>query len=102
MASFKCDSLSFIHLSPTDDYLKLEHTGLAVHSTEYKYFWQPFACKIKHKSMTTWIDEIKIRHLVIFGDSLLRDYYCLLLYTGLGGEIIPECVFSADAVYHFT
>jgi len=43
----------------------------------YGYVWAPYSCKPHHRSFDEWIDTLKPERLVVFGDSVMRDLFCL-------------------------
>ncbi|BGP49508.1 hypothetical protein JCM10450v2_005399 [Rhodotorula kratochvilovae] len=44
----------------------------------FGYVWAPYACKPRHRSFDEWIDTLKPERLVVFGDSVMRDLFCLM------------------------
>ncbi|KAI5478723.1 hypothetical protein MNV49_004648 [Pseudohyphozyma bogoriensis] len=96
------------HLNPTSPYYHwlsgaLEPTSSAAEATTYSHIWAPFHCKIEHHSLRQWVEIAKPDNVLFIGDSVIRDFFCLVLWVGLGGPEKGDCTFSDRVVeggYH--
>ncbi|KAM0753555.1 hypothetical protein T439DRAFT_345991 [Meredithblackwellia eburnea MCA 4105] len=81
------------HLAPTSE---------EKWATTYSHFFAHHGCKVPHHTIKDWIELIKPSNLVIFGDSVLRDFFCLILYPALDGPQGGSCTFAKDSGYQTT
>ncbi|KAM0755772.1 hypothetical protein T439DRAFT_376072 [Meredithblackwellia eburnea MCA 4105] len=68
-------------------------------ATRYSHFFTHTECKVPHHTVKEWIELVKPSNLVIFGDSVLRDFFCLILYPALDGPEGGACKFAKDLAY---
>ncbi|GAA5936252.1 hypothetical protein JCM10213_004721 [Rhodosporidiobolus nylandii] len=100
------------HVSPDSPHHRwlssqLTPTSLRRGATVYEHIYAPLSCKIPHHSLRDWIDLVKPESLVFFGDSVIRDMFCMVLWRELLGT--PKegatCAFNSDTGptgYHTT
>ncbi|GAA6008147.1 hypothetical protein JCM10207_007045 [Rhodosporidiobolus poonsookiae] len=86
---------------------QLQPTSNTPGTTIYNHFWAPYQCKIPHRTFADWLNTIKADSIVFFGDSVIRDTFCLVVWTELFGK--PEagqtCHYNSDTGptgYHTT
>ncbi|GAA6043385.1 hypothetical protein JCM8097_005299 [Rhodosporidiobolus ruineniae] len=65
--------------------------GLTDYS-KYGYVLAPYACKPHHHSFREWLDLVQPERLVVFGDSVMRDMFCL--EYGAGEEVCKYEMFG--------
>ncbi|KAK4057471.1 hypothetical protein OIO90_001540 [Microbotryomycetes sp. JL221] len=72
------------------------------HATLYRHAFAHYDCKLVQHSIRDWVELIKPESVLIIGDSVLRDPFCLILYKNLVGEgkIDKQCRWSDSAEYH--
>ncbi|GAA5825876.1 hypothetical protein JCM5353_004533 [Sporobolomyces roseus] len=70
--------------------------------TDYSHVWAPFNCKIPHHTVGEWLEIAKPDSIAFFGDSVIRDWFCFILWQTLFGDTPPgtTCAYSNDASYH--
>ncbi|GAA5948935.1 hypothetical protein JCM3765_003957 [Sporobolomyces pararoseus] len=44
---------------------------------KFGYVYTPYQCKIPHRNAFEWIDEVKPESILVIGDAITRDYFCL-------------------------
>lgn len=44
---------------------------------KYGYVYTPYQCKIPHRTAFEWLDEVKLDSILVIGDAITRDYFCL-------------------------
>ncbi|GAA6060576.1 hypothetical protein JCM10212_006811 [Sporobolomyces blumeae] len=95
--------------SPHYDWLstQLEPISPDADSTVYSHFWAPYNCKVPHHNMRDWLEIAAPESVVFFGDSVIRDWFCLIMWANLFGTPEPgtTCAYSGDAEhggYHTT
>lgn len=91
------------HLAPTSAYQPWMVSHLTYNHSEpfrtvYDYLWLPYNCALPHRSWSDYFDLVKPSSLVVFGDSLIRDFFCLNMWKNVFG--IPEpgttCAWNHD------
>lgn len=61
----------------------------------FGYVYTPYTCKIPHRSAFEWLDEVKPDTVLVIGDAITRDYFCL----NWGFEDQDICRYSTDWDY---
>ncbi|GAA5942221.1 hypothetical protein JCM3775_001357 [Rhodotorula graminis] len=65
------------HVAP-----RVQSPQLLTDYSTFGYVWAPYACKPHHRSFDEWMDTLKPERLVVFGDSVMRDLFCLNFKPG--------------------
>ncbi|GAA5858429.1 hypothetical protein JCM5353_008182 [Sporobolomyces roseus] len=61
----------------------------------FGYVYTPHTCKIPHRSAFEWLDEVKPDTVLVIGDAISRDFFCL----NWGFEDQDVCRYSTDWDY---
>lgn len=72
LAALLCCSNGIV--TDCDRRLQLIPTTRKPLATFYSYIYVPYACKKPHHSFREWIDIIKPKHLMVFGDSVVSIF----------------------------
>ncbi|GAA5895835.1 uncharacterized protein JCM6883_001633 [Sporobolomyces salmoneus] len=58
----------------------------------YGYVYIPYQCKIPHRTAFEWMDEIKPNSILVVGDAVTRDYFCM----SVGVKDQEVCRYTTD------
>ena len=61
----------------------------------FDYVYTPYSCKIPHRSTFEWLDEVKPDTVLVIGDAITRDFFCL----NWGFEDQDVCRYSTNWDY---
>ncbi|ORY87598.1 hypothetical protein BCR37DRAFT_1810 [Protomyces lactucae-debilis] len=73
-ADLHMSELAQLGLDPYETYIRQDRAQLA------PYIWLPYTCHVQHRSMYSHLARLKAKHILVLGDSVMRDPFCQLIY----------------------